>query len=330
MDELQEHMPIELENVPARPRIWTLLVFVAVGIVVGLAIYLSSAPSNFPSKSFLRVKEGETLVEVTQRAEFLHLVRSSLLLKMAVKVFGDDKKLKAGDYYFDHPVSFWTVADYLATGNYNIKPARIVLYEGINRRQMAVRLAKDLPYFNAEEFLEETKDDEGFLFPDTYFISPAADTYEVIQLLRNSYEAQIAPLREDIKKSGMTENEVVTLASLVERESGGPVDRTTIAGILLNRLDVGMRLQVDAPVMYYMNKGNVDAEDLKVDSPYNTYLHAGLPPTAIGSPGIASIRAVLYPTPSKYLFYIHDRYGNVHYAKTYAEHKRNISQFLLH
>jgi UPF0755 protein len=128
----------------------------------------------------------------------------------------------------------------------------------------------------------------------------------------------------------MTEQQVVTLASLVEKEAAGSNDRAIIAGIMLNRLNSNMRLQVDAPVLYYLDKSTVEPEDLKIDSPYNTYLRAGLPPTAIGNPSRDSIAAVLHPTKSNYLFYLHDKNGVAHYAKTFAEHKRNIQQYLIH
>lgn len=330
MDELQEHIPIELEKVPKRSKTGTLLVITSVIIVLCLAVYISTPPSNFPTKTFLKIREGETLGEITDRAAFLHLVRSSTLLKFAVKIFGNDRKLQTGDYYFDRPVTFWTVAHYLATGDFNINPEKVILFEGISRREMAPRLAGHLPYFDSQEFMDKTKDDEGFLFPDTYFISPAADTDEVIALLRNAYERTVTPLRDDISKSNMTEREVITLASLMEKEASGDGDRATIAGILLNRLNKGMRLQVDAPFLYYLEKPTVDAADLKVDSPYNTYTRSGLPAGPIGSPGYKSIYAVLHPVKTSYLFYLHSKDGTVHYAKTFTEHKSNISKYLIH
>lgn len=333
MDELQEHIPIELEEpMPKRSRIATLIVFLSVGIVFGLALYLSSAPDNFPAKTFLKVRQGDSLVSVTDRAEVLHLVRSSLLLKIAIKVFGNDKQLQTGDYYFDRPVSFWTVAEYLATGDFNTEPVRVILYEGVNRRQMAARLAKDLTFFNEELFMQKTENEEGFLFPDTYFISPAADTDEVIQILRNSYEREVAPLRAEINQSGMTEHDVITLASLVEKEAAGDADRKIIAGILRSRITKGMRLQVDAPFLYERNitQAELTPDILKIDSPYNTYTRSGLPIGPIGSPGKASILAVLRPTKTNYLFYLHERNGVAHYAVTFAEHRRNINNYLLH
>ncbi len=332
MDELQEHLPIELEEeIPKRSRFGWGLISVGILIVFLLGWRLSSAPADFPTKTFLRVPEGASLVEVTEQAELLHLVRSSTLLKIAVKVFGDDKKLQSGDYYFDRPVSFWTVAEYIATGNFNITPARVTILEGMSRERMSKILARDLPYFDAELFMKETADLEGFLFPDTYFISPAADTNDVISILHNAYEANVAPLREAINSSGMTEHDVITLASILEKEAAGAADRATIAGILKNRIKTGMRLQVDAPFLYEYNIGQsqLTPEIIRTDSPYNTYTRSGLTPGPIGSPGLASIKAVLYPAKSNYLFYLHDDNGSVHYATTFAQHKSNIRRYLI-
>ncbi len=332
MDELQEHLPIELEEeIPKRSRFAWAIVALCVLIVFMLGWHLSSAPEDFPSKTFLRVEEGATLVEVTEQAELMHLVRSSTMLKIAVKVFGNDKKLQTGDYYFDRPVSFWTVAEYIATGNFNITPARVTIFEGMSRERMSKIFASDLPYFDSDLFMKETEDLEGFLFPDTYFISPAADTYDVIAILQNAYEANVAPLREAINSSGMTEHDVITLASIVEKEAAGAVDRATIAGILRNRIKTGMRLQVDAPFLYEYNIGQAELtpEIIRTDSPYNTYTRPGLTPGPIGSPGLASIKAVLYPVKSSYLFYLHDSNGRVHYANTFAQHKSNIQRYLI-
>lgn len=333
MDELQEHLPIELEEkIPKRSRFVWGIFSVCLLVVFTLGWYLSSAPTDFPAKTFLRVPEGSTLLEVTEKAELLHLVRSSTMLKIAIKLFGDDTKLQTGDYYFDHPVSFWTVAEYIATGNFNITPARIVIGEGMSRLKMSKILASNLPYFDEELFINKTVDLEGFLFPDTYFISPAADTDDVISILRNAYEKNVAPLRDAINTSGMTEHDVITLASILEKEAAGPIDRATIAGILLNRIKIGMRLQVDAPFLYEynMSQSELTPEIIKTDSPYNTYTRAGLTPGPIGSPGIASIKAILNPAASNYLFYLHDNQGGVHYAKTFTQHKSNIQRYLLH
>lgn len=328
---MENAIAYEGEVVPKKSRAhYWLLACIVLVLILKEVVSFGLAPADFPSKSFLKIKSGETLGQIAQEAENTHLVRSAQVLKAFMELSGGDRHVVTGDYYFAQPIPVWSIALRLRTGNFAIEPVRVTLTEGSTRMQMATILAKDLTYFNKETFLTETKDKEGMLFPDTYFISPAADTSEVITLLENNYETKITPLQKQIAASGMSEHDVITLASIVEKEAFGDIDRPVIAGILFNRLNKGIRLQVDAPFLYILHQDGSDvrAADLKIDSPYNTYMHAGLPPGPIGSPGESSIRAVLNPTKTDYLFYLHDKSGGVHYAKTFAEHQKNIQTYL--
>ncbi len=178
--------------------------------------------------------------------------------------------------------------------------------------------------------MEKTKDDEGMLFPDTYFFSPNTSTDEAITRLKKNYEAKLAPLREKIQKGSYSEREVVILASILEKEARGDTDRSMIAGVLMKRLSIGMPLQVDASFLFLLGKEsqNVTKQDLEIDSPYNTYKYRGLPPGPINNPGLATIQAVLNPTETTYLYYLHDANGGVHFATTFAEHKKNKALYL--
>jgi UPF0755 protein len=288
------------------------------------------APADFPTGSFLKITQGETLSEIVSDAAAKHLVRSQKILKVLIELSGGDRHIVSGDYYFKDAIPVWTVATRLATGNFAVVPVKLTLIEGTTRAQMAALIAPQFIYFDTAQFLKDTEGKEGFLFPDTYFVSPAADTTEIETLLENNFETRIAPLEKDIAANAMSKHDIVTLASIVEKEASGDNDRSVIAGILLNRLRKGIRLQVDAPFLYisHQDGSNVTAADMQLDSLYNTYTHAGLPPGPIGSPGLSSIEAVLHPTPSDYLFYLHDAQGGVHYAKTFAEHEKNIQTYL--
>jgi len=140
----------------------------------------------------------------------------------------------------------------------------------------------------------------------------------------------MAPLRDQIASSSLTEEQVIIMASVIEREANSPESMGYVAGILQNRLAIGMYLQVDASIEYILNKtlAELVPEDLKIDSPYNTYTNPGLPPTPIGNPGMTSILAVLNPTPSNYLFYITGNDGTFYYARTFDEHRVNIARYL--
>ena len=337
MDGLQDYTENEFIH-PEDPEtsrtvfwVWGGACTVAVTVLV-FAITLLLPPKEFPQKSFLKVTPGESVADISEQAASLHLVKSPLLLKTLVEILGGDRHMVSGYYYFSSPVTVVTLARHLATGNFDIKQVKVTFYEGMTRQQMADILTPNLPFFNASDFMAKTQDKEGFLFPDTYFISPATDTDEVISLLENNYEVKIFPLRADIAATGMSEHDVITLASIIEKETSGSSDRAIIAGIMLTRLKRRIPLEVDAPFLYALNKtsSQLSPADLKVDSPYNTYIRKGLPPGPIGNPGMLAIQAVLHPTMTKYLFYLHDRDGVPHYAQTFAEHKRNIRLYLIH
>jgi UPF0755 protein len=148
--------------------------------------------------------------------------------------------------------------------------------------------------------------------------------------MQKTFNEKTAPLEERIKTSQYSQNEILTLASILEREANTPESKKIVSGILQNRLTINMPLQVDATMEYILNKPlqELAPEDLNIESPYNTYLNVGLPPTPIGNPGTESIEAVLEPIESEYLFYITGEDGNFYYSKTYEEHLENIEKYL--
>ena len=199
--------------------------------------------------------------------------------------------------------------------------------------EMAKILGDAMPLLNKSDFIEQGMEYEGHLFPETYYFFETATPDKIILTLRNEFNTRIEPYLENIAKSGHSEKDVVTMASILEKESNGKDDDLRmISGILWNRINKGMALQVDATYLYTLEKrdrNNLTTEDIKKDeSPYNTYKNKGLPPGPIGNPGIKAILAALRPTKSNYLFYIHDRSGTPHYAKTYGEHQANIAKYL--
>jgi UPF0755 protein len=308
------------------------LLAVLCALVLGFLVlrYLTEPPKNFPTPYFLRVNSGETLFSISLRAERVSLVRGARTLQLVTILLGGERSIKAGDYYFDSPLPVWEIARRLGSGDFHITPVRVTLPEGFTVSDMAKTLSRLLPSVKADDFTALAKNDEGKLFPDTYFFSPAVTAQDVYQELRENFEAKLTPLRDSITKSGRTEKQILIMASLIEREAFGENDRAIISGILWNRYDRGMLLQVDAPFYFLLGKGSSDLTktDLKIDSPYNTYVHTGLPPTPIGAPGIASISAAIHPQKTEYLFYLHDKDGVAHYAKTFAEHQKNIRIYL--
>jgi UPF0755 protein len=241
-----------------------------------------------------------------------------------------DKTINKGEYYFEKPVSVVGVALRISGRDFGIDRKKITFPEGFTNKQIAMRLDKELSDFDSNLFLELAKDSEGYLFPDTYNFFPWSTPEVVLTTLKKTFEQKTESLNEEISKSKRSLKEIIIMASLIEKEARGEEDRFIISGILWKRIEKGIPLQVDAPFLYILGKesSELTISDLSTNSPFNTYRYKGLPPAPIGNPGLESIKASLRPTTSPYLYYLHDKNGNIYYAKTYDEHKQNIKKYL--
>lgn len=317
-------------TIKKKPSYIIAMVATIVVIVVTAFYHMLQPPKDFQKPTFFRVERGNSLTHIGQALFDAHMIRSPIALQFFFILSGDDKNIAEGDYYFEKPLSVFAIARRLATNNFNTTQIKITLPEGMTRSEMAAVLGKNFPLFLPDEFLEKTRNAEGYLFPDTYFLSPQSNADDIIARLTNTFAEKISPFISDIQNSKRSKGDIIIMASLIEKEAHGTDDRNVISGILWKRIDSGMKLQVDASVGYIANKlpGQISAKDLKIDSPYNTYLYAGLPPTPIDNPGIAAIDAAIHPVESPYFFYIHDKAGIIHYAKTFIEHKANIAKYL--
>ncbi|MFA4815383.1 MAG: endolytic transglycosylase MltG [Candidatus Gracilibacteria bacterium] len=180
------------------------------------------------------------------------------------------------------------------------------------------------------DFLGKDESLEGYLFPDTYFIDSATFSSEnLINMMLQNFDSKLTDeMTVAIEASGRTVSEVVNVASMVEREVRTEDDLPIVAGIIWKRYDNDWYLGIDATLLYTQDDNELSAEDLAEDSPYNTRLNIGLPPTPISNPGLASLMATIYPEESDYYYYLTDSKGNVHYAKTNAEHEANKAEYL--
>jgi len=207
--------------------------------------------------------------------------------------------------------------------------------EGLRDTEMAAILAKEFA-ISEENFISAAK--EGYMFPDTYLVPVDTSAEKIVTILRKNFDKKVdTKVRDQAKKEGLTLNELITLASIVERESKTGSERPIIAGILLKRFKEGIPLGADATVQYALGyqssektwwKKILTDEDLQTDSPYNTRKFAGLPPTPICNPGLAAIKAAADPKFTNYNFYLHDPQGKVHFAETLEEHNANIAKHL--
>ncbi|QQG42388.1 MAG: endolytic transglycosylase MltG [Candidatus Giovannonibacteria bacterium] len=208
--------------------------------------------------------------------------------------------------------------------------AAVTIPEGYSVRQIGEALEK-AGLFSKDEFVLEAQKHEGYLFPDTYRFYKTAKPEQVIAKMRDNFNKKITPeILAEAKSSGKTLEQIIIMASLLEEEVKSTADRKIVAGILWKRLRLGMGLNVDAALTYVLGKpsGELTEADLKYDSSYNTYRYRGLPPGPISNPGMDAILAALRPTGSEYFYYLTDKGGKTHYAKTLEEHALNKYKYL--
>ena len=283
---------------------------------------------SFPGGQIFTVSSGETLDTITANLETENYIRSEFIFKFVTRfVLSGSRSAVAADYFFEKPLSTYTIARRVINGTSSIAPIRVTLREGLNKFEMAVILESKLPKFDANEFLKNAP--EGYLFPDTYFFDSQVTEDIVIKIMFENFYEKIAGLEDQIKVSGRSVDEIIKVASIIETEARQTETRKTIADILWRRLDMDMPLQVDVSFKYINGKNtyNLTEEDLKIDSPYNTYLYAGLPPTPIANPGLSAIKSTIEPLKNEYLFFLSDRSGTMYYAETFEKHKENKRKY---
>ena len=298
---------------------------------LGACAYLLIAPPRpFPTGVVIIMKEGETGQQLAQALGEAQVIREPRLLDLYLKASGKGALIRSGAYRFDEPISLPRVAWRLTHGIFGIPPVTITFAEGATVLDMARKISKALPEISQADFISLAMPYEGYLFPDTYSFQPSASANTVVTDMRRTFTEKTAPLAGDIAASGHSLSDIIIMASIVEREAARPEDKRMVAGILWNRVAKGMPLQVDAVFGYIYSRATYSPSytDLGVDSPYNTYSHAGLPPGPISNPGLDSIEAAIHPAKTNYLYYLTGRDGLMHYATTYAGHKANLATYL--
>ncbi len=308
----------------------TIIIVVVAGVLFGYT-YLTAVqpPDSFPLNQLVSVPEGESLQEVATTLQESGVVRSPLLFRALVTIMGSQRSVHAGDYLFKEPLDVFSVARALAIGQYGLEPERIRVPEGATVKQMAILFDGHLERFDAAAFTSQALPQEGYLFPDTYFFMPNANEKTVLSALRQNFDEKVATIAPQIASSTHTLSDIVTMASILEREAYNTKDRRMIAGVLWNRIARGMALQVDVSFLYTLGKGTFQLtnKDLMTPSPYNTYINKGLPPTPIGSPSLDSLIAAATPIKSDYLYFLADHFGVTHYCKSFACQLANKARY---
>lgn len=315
--------------------IFIFLIFFGLGsfFLFGLSRVYSfylSAPSNDGTKQVFVIKKGERVISIVERLEKGGLIRSGLVFKIYLRFHGLEKNLQSGDFKLSKSFSAPKLIEELAHG---VVDKWVTTIEGLRNEEIAQVLNKELG-LPKEEFLSQAN--QGYMFPDTYLIPKDASSAAVIKIMRDNFEKKFSPeLESQVAKTSLSKEQVINLASVVEREARNEGQRSIIAGILLKRLKADMPLEADVTVQYALGyqqnektwwKKRLSSEDLKIDSPYNTRVFSGLPPMPICNPGLNSIKAVLNYQETPYWYYFHDKGGNIYYSKTLEEHNEKQSR----
>jgi UPF0755 protein len=327
--EVRSHL--EKIHVLLRPHYKLALVILVIFLGIVLSFWHAyNPPSDFPAGSVITIEEGKGLSQIAQILERERIISSKFLFKNLVIVLGGERGLTAGDYYFAEPIDVLTVARRIAGGIHGLLPLRVTIPEGYNIFDIATHFESRFDTFSQREFLLLAKDKEGYLFPDTYFFMPNVKAQEVVRVMEENFYRRLREVHDDIVKFETPLDDIIIVASILEQEAMTTESRRIISGILWRRLSLGMPLQVDATFQYVNGKASLEltTEDLQIDSPYNTYKYPGLPPTPIANPGLDSIKAAVNPIPSRYLYFLSDKDGTMHYATTHEQHVENRRRYL--
>ena len=295
------------------------------------------------AEQFVDIPPGTAITEIRRRLVDAGVVRDDTVLRVALWWTGESRNLRAGEYRFARPMTPVEVVETLARGD--VYTRSITFPEGLTIQEMA-RIYESREFGSARDFTQAAadaslitdldpaaRDLEGYLFPDTYALPRGTPASRLIALMVNRFKATYtADARAGAEAQDLTTRELVTLASLVEKETGKPEERPMVAAVYRNRLNIRMPMQADPTVVYALMRagkynGNIRREDLSMDSPYNTYRYPGLPPGPIAAPGKASLDAALMPAEVPYLYFVSRNDGSHVFASTLAEHNRNVQTY---
>jgi UPF0755 protein len=278
----------------------------------------------------IKIEKDQSVNEIARILKEQGIIRSVAAFKIYMRITGDDRSIMPGDYLFRSRASLAGTGYRISHGDYKIEQRKIIIPEGTSTAEIALIIQKEYPDFDAQDFIEKSRQYEGYLFPDSYELFQSTSTEIVLKTLRDNFEQKTMEVRKEAEEKGLIFEEVVNMASILEEEGKSKDDREIISGILYNRLNSKIPLQVDATFRYINAKTTKDLTlaDLKIQSPYNTYVNTGLPPTPITNPGLESIRAAINPKNSEFLYFLTGNDGSMHYSHTFEEHVQNKNKYL--
>lgn len=329
-------MKISFEKI--KPVWWSLKLTIfclALAVLAGFFLLFVSyqilAPrsSNYFEKTFL-AEEGQGLGEIAGHLEEAQIIRSRFWFMAYAFSRGWASKLQAGEYSLSPSMNIREIARMLAFGEALPHQVRVTIPEGFNLKQIDELLVK-ANLIKPGDLLSDSRRLEGYMFPDTYLFNKGADLEEIIAKINDNFNRRVnEAMKNEIKKQGKTLSEIIIMASIIEKEISGYENSRIVSGIFWKRIKNNHPLESCATLAYILgvNKWRYSIEDTKVNSPYNTYQNAGLPPGPICSPGITAISAAIYPRYTDYNYFLAKPNGETVFSKTYQEHVENKAKYL--
>lgn len=298
--------------------------------------------SGHPSQEIIfEIPKGTSVINVASQLKEKGIVNNPLVFRLMYQILYYPTPIKAGEYKVVLPTSIKEVLQLLVKGQVYLRA--ITIPEGLTRLEIADLLANKLSFFPAEDFIAATASNtlikdldpeasnlEGYLFPETYYFPKGVTAFDVAKAMVEQFRQIFTPVwRARAIQLGFSVREIVTLASLIEKETSRPEERSLISAVFHNRLQRKMKLDCDPTIIYALKlcgkyDGRLGWKDLKLDSPYNTYLYPGLPPGPIANPGAAALEAALYPADVDYLYFVSRNDGTHVFSRTLQEHNRNV------
>lgn len=314
-------------------RIYITIAILLVILVVAFAWWkngTSPANSKDNSAKIFIVEPGQGVRAIAKNLKDEGLIKDQIAFFLLTKQQGLDNKIQAGSFRLNPSMSAGEIANQLTKGTLDIW---VTVPEGQRAGEIADTLEKLMPNYD-EAWEAELEKNEGYLFPDTYLFPKDADVNTIITIMRNNFNSKFDSL--DTSKTNLSQEQIVTVASLIEREARHDEDRPLVSSVINNRLDIGMKLDLDATLQYILGyqpsekrwwKSGLTNADKQINSPYNTYRVAGLPPAPISNPGLSSLQAAINPADTPYFYYITDKNGVNRYAEDLDGHNENIEKY---
>lgn len=319
-------------------------ILILAAIVLGVAINANNNKNLATGENIIiTVEPGMTNADIATLLQNKKMINSPVFFRLQSKFARMERSLQAGEYEIVSGMSNWEIIDLFSKGQ--VRHKTLTIPEGYTIEQIAKKI-EESGLGSAEEFKKAAKDyapysymetsnnnvifkAEGFAYPSTYYLSPGSAEKEILAIMVKEFDTQLTEdIRQKAKDKNMSIRDLVNLASLVEKEAVFPEERPVIAGVFLKRLQIQMPLQSDTTIQYILGvqKKEISIADTKIDSAYNTYLYAELPPGPIASPSISTINAVLDPKQTNYLYFVADLEGHHHFTETYQDHLKEIER----